>query len=100
MARTSRYQDTPPFQAARGERVVFPGLRPRLPSPATPVLEHTLKATDRLDLIALHYYNDTRLWWRILDANPEVLCGADLSGPGLAGTVILIPAAEEPGGGT
>jgi hypothetical protein len=62
---------------------------------ATGVLEHTLKSTDRLDLLALHYYNDSRKWWRILDANPEILCGADLSDPELVGTVILIPAAEE-----
>ena len=32
---------------------------------------------------------------RILDANPEILCGADLSAPELVGTVILIPASEE-----
>lgn len=60
------------------------------------MLEHTLTATDRFDLLALHYYNDTRKWWRILDANPEILSGMDLSDPALIGTVILIPAAEEP----
>jgi len=97
--RTSRYETTPPFQAAPGETGVFTGLRPRPPGGATAVLEHTLKATDRLDALALHYYNDPRKWWRILDANPELLCGADLSDPQLVGTVILIPAAEEPGGG-
>ena len=98
MARISRYETTPPFRAAPGEALAFAGLRPRVPGPATAVLEHRLKATDRLDTLALHYFNDPRLWWRILDANPEVLCGADLADPQLVGTVILIPAAEEPGG--
>jgi len=98
MPGTSRYESTPPFQAAPGEAPGFAGLRPRDPGAATAVLEHTLKATDRLDALALHYYNDARKWWRILDANPELLCGADLSDPQLVGTVILIPAAEEPGG--
>jgi len=95
MARTNRYQTTLPFQASAGEPRPFSGVRPRVPSVATGVLEHTLKSTDRLDLLALHYYNDSRKWWRILDANPEILCGADLSDPNLVGTVILIPASEE-----
>jgi nucleoid-associated protein YgaU len=98
MARTSRYQTTPPFKESPGQPRPFAGLRPRPLTAATPVLEHTVKSTDRLDLLALHYYNDSRHWWRILDANPELLCGADLSDPALVGSVILIPAAEEPGG--
>ena len=94
----SRYAKTPPFRASPGQPRIFPGIRPRVPGKATAVLEHTLKSTDRLDLLAIHYYNDARKWWRILDANPEILCGADLSDPALVGTVILIPPAEEPGG--
>jgi len=93
----SRYRDVEPFKAATGSTDGFVGLRPRFPQTATAVLEHTLTAMDRLDLLALHYYNDARLWWRILDANPEVLCGTDLGDPALVGTVILIPAATEPG---
>jgi hypothetical protein len=98
MARSDRYQSTSAFQASPGEPRSFLGLRPRDPGPASAVLEHTLKTTDRLDALALHYYNDSRMWWRILDANPEMLCGADLSDPALEGTVVLIPAAKEPGG--
>lgn len=97
MSRLSRYEEVRPFSTAGGGRAAFPGLRPRFPGPAAGVLEHTLAAGDRLDLLALHYYNDPRLWWRILDANPELLCGADLADAARVGTVILIPAASEPG---
>jgi nucleoid-associated protein YgaU len=100
MARGDRYQSTKAFLPSADQPQPFPGLRPRQPGVATGVLEHTWKSTDRLDLLALHYYNDARKWWRILDANPEFLCGVDLSEPGLVGTIILIPQAEEPGGGT
>lgn len=96
----SRYAKTPPFRASPGQPRPFPGMQPRVPGKATAVLEHTLTSSDRLDLLALHYYNDPRKWWRILDANPELLCGADLSNPELVGAVILIPPAEEPGGGS
>ena len=97
MARSSRYQESPPFTAADAVTPAFAGLRPRRITPATPVLEHRVTAMDRLDLLAIHYYNDPRLWWRILDANPELLCGADLADPARIGSVILIPAAEEAG---
>jgi hypothetical protein len=95
MSQISRYQKTSPFQPDSNETLSFFGLRPREIPDATPVLEHTLKSTDRLDSLALQYYNDPRKWWRILDANPEILCGADISDPSLLGRVILIPAAEE-----
>lgn len=100
MARSFRYQQTPPFAPSGEREPTFAGLRPRSLSKATAVLEHTLKATDRLDTLAQHYYGDTRKWWRILDANPEISCGADLADPKLVGTIILIPAAEEPAGGS
>lgn len=99
MARGSRYETAQPFRSSADQPEPFQGLRPRQPGAATAVLEHTLKATDRLDLLAQHYYNDSRKWWRILDANPEFLCGVDLTDPALVGTVILIPPAEEPRGG-
>ena len=94
MARGDRYESALPFRASPEQPRPFPGLRPRTPSVATGVLEHTLTSTDRLDLLALHYYNDARKWWRILDANPEFVCGVDLTDPNLVGSIILIPAAE------
>lgn len=73
----SRYETARPFVAEDGA-VPFPGVRARPIASAPPVLEHTVQAGDRLDRLARHYYNDDRLWWRIVDANPEVFYGADL----------------------
>lgn len=73
----SRYEKARSFAAAEGETDAFPGIRPRAIGPATGVIEHTVRSGDRLDLLARHYYNDGRLWWRIFDANPEILYGGD-----------------------
>lgn len=116
----SRYADARLFEtdARSGER--FAGVRPRTIGPAPGVIEHTVRAGDRLDLLARNYYNDARLWWRIVDANPEYFYGADLlreravvleAGelseertpvpdalivrPDMVGRVILIPRARE-----
>ena len=42
------------------------------------MIQHAVREHERMDALAHHYYNDERLWWRILDANPEFLCGLDL----------------------
>jgi nucleoid-associated protein YgaU len=73
----SRYEQARAFVSEDGESP-FPGVRAREIAPAPPVLEHTVQAGDRLDRLARHYYNDDRLWWRIVDANPEFFYGADL----------------------
>ena len=84
------------------------------------MIEHTVRIGDRLDLLARHYYNDGRQWWRILDANPEFLhaddavlgktlvqegdrlvevdrpeAGAVVVRPSMVGRVIVIPRARE-----
>jgi nucleoid-associated protein YgaU len=73
----SRYEKARAFVSDDGT-TPFPGVRAREIAPAPPVLEHTVEAGDRLDRLARHYYNDDRMWWRIVDANPEVLYGSDL----------------------
>jgi len=93
----SRYAQARPFRFDADERASFSGVRPRAIGPATGVIEHTLRAWDRLDQLAAYYYNDPRKWWRILDANPELLYGGDAVGEEQAGKVILIPGAEETG---
>lgn len=95
LLRGSRYETARAFapDPERGE--VFRGLRPREIGPATGVLEHVVQAGDRLDLLARHYFNDERLWWRIVDANPEFLHGGDLTSEEMRGRVILIPRAQE-----
>lgn len=75
----SRYKSSRPFERADGARgEPFPGLRPRAIGSATGVIEHVVREGDRLDHLARHYYNDERLWWRILDANPQITFGGGL----------------------
>ena len=104
----SRYEKARSFAPGEGGAEPFPGVRPRAIGPAEGVIEHTVRAGDRLDLLARHYYNDGRLWWRILDANPDLLYGGDAvrehdeTGSGgeilhaaMVGRVIVIPRAKE-----
>jgi nucleoid-associated protein YgaU len=91
----SRYEKCQQFTALADGSVVFEGIRPRAIGPATGVVEHTVTAGDRLDLLARHYYNDDRLWWRIADANPEFLYGGEMTLEKMEGHVILIPKAKE-----
>ena len=56
--RGSRYENVKPFAPGDDGSVAFPGLRARDIGPAIGVLEHAVAAGDRLDLLALQYYND------------------------------------------
>lgn len=87
----SRYQDTACFDCGPEPGI----LRARTIPAATAVLEHTIEAGERLDLLARRYYNNDRLWWRILDANPSILLGTDLALTGMAGQRLRIPRAKE-----
>jgi nucleoid-associated protein YgaU len=87
----SRYNSSEGFTAESGKDPVFNGIRPRKFTPAEGVLEYTIKEGDRLDLIALHFYNNSQKWWRILDANPQIIFGADLMMDKYIGETILIP---------
>jgi nucleoid-associated protein YgaU len=95
----SRYESAKEFAGENGKEPVFGGIRPRKIDPAAGVLEYIVKEGDRLDLLSLHFYNNTRRWWRILDANPQIIFGADLMLSDYIGETILIPRSTEPGGG-
>ncbi len=77
----------------------FRGVRSRNIAAAEGVIEHVLAKDERLDLIALQYYNDSSLWWRIVDANPDIVFAGDLMVAKRVGTVIVIPRATRSGGG-
>jgi len=47
-------------------------------------------AADRLDAMAGYLYGDERFWWKIADANPEIMDWTDLP----VGTVLRIPSAD------
>jgi len=91
----SRYQDARRFEPAADGSLRCKGPRAREIGPAPGVIEHVVREGDRLDLLAGHYYNDPRLWWRILDANPDLDDAAVLSMAARAGEVILIPRARD-----
>ena len=91
----SRYEKCPVFASAADGSSVFSGIRPRSIGPASGVIEHTISAGERLDLLARHYYNDDRLWWRIVDANPHIIYSGDMLLRGREGEVILIPKGRE-----
>lgn len=106
LQRGSRYEKALLFESKADGSTVFEGIRPRKIGSATGVINHTIKATDRLDLLARHYYNDDRLWWRILDSNTEFLYGGDMVREeivegekvlqkGMDGEVISIPKVRE-----
>jgi len=48
---------------------------------------HVVAAQDRIDLVADAYYNDPLQWWRIGDANPEILDWSAMP----VGTQIRVP---------
>ena len=91
----SRYENSRVFVAEKGNEPVFNGIHPRKITPAVGVLEYTINEGDRLDLLSLHFYNNTRRWWRILDANPQIIFGADLMLDEFVGETILIPRSTE-----
>lgn len=79
----SRYAQARRFAAAEDGHPPFKGVRPRAIDAATPVVEHGLQTGERLDGLGQHYFNDSRRWWRILDANADLLCAAELELTGL-----------------
>lgn len=95
LLKDSRYKTARRFEADEQGQVRCKGTRPRVIGPAVGVIEHVVREGDRLDLLARHYYGDDRLWWRILDANPDLSSGVELSLKSRAGEVILIPKAKD-----
>lgn len=90
----SRYKETKGFveNERTAGKALFKGLRSREIGLATGVIEYEVKQGDRLDHLARNYYNNDRLWWRILDANPHIIYGADMMlDSRMVGEVILIP---------
>lgn len=87
----SRYKNTRQFSATEKGETIFKGIRPRDIVTHEGVIEHTVSEGDRLDLLARYYYNNSRLWYRIADANPEILFPASIELDGMVGHTILIP---------
>ncbi len=73
----------------------FSGIRAREIPSTEGAVEHVVTDGDRLDLLARHYYNNDRLWWRIVDANPEFVFSGFLLDSDMKGRIILIPRAKD-----
>jgi hypothetical protein len=95
-SRVSRYRDLPDVVTtdSRGRAVRSRSLR-LLPA-VQGVLAHTVEEGDRLDHLADRYYGQPRSWWRIADANPELLSPDDLLGDGPRSTVVVPLEWEDP----
>ena len=64
----SRYNDTPIKLSRKRKRVFKPTMYPRIPLRDSDIFIYP-KFGDRLDNLALKYYNDVSLWWIIAKAN-------------------------------
>lgn len=91
----SRYQEARSFDPLADGTEVFSGIRARKIKPATGVIEYQVKTGDRLDHLAQQYYNNDRLWWRIVDANPDIVFAGNMLSEAMNGSVILIPKLTE-----
>ncbi len=100
LLRGSRYADAGFFEPGPDGTVPFRGLRPRRVGSAPGVVEHTIAIRERLDGLAHHYYVEPRLWYRLMEANADVIFPEDLlwdpepaeeNGTERLGAMILIP---------
>ena len=57
------------------------------PTYSTEYTTYVWRDVDRIDLLALKFLGSSTLWWRIMDANPEILNALEIE----PGTEIRIP---------
>jgi len=74
----SRYRNLPQSSALTADGESLPGVDLRAISPRPGTFLHTVQDSDRLDLLAYKYYNDSTMWWQICDANPSLAFPTDL----------------------
>lgn len=82
--KNSRYTKTPLY--SRDDIMVFK--RRNLQNYNTRESQvHTYIQGETLPMLANKYYNDTQLWWCILEANPKYRCPLDIN----YGDILVIP---------
>lgn len=67
------------------------GIRKRYKFDLTDAVYYTFIQGDTLDGLAYKYYENSQLWWAILDANPKYQSEMEIK----AGDIICIPPYEE-----
>ena len=85
----SRYIKTPAY-VRRGETLVF-RIRNRIHFNDSLCKYYTVIQGDTIDGIAYKQYNNAKLWWAIMDANPSLQSELDLK----VGAILKIPSFEE-----
>jgi LysM domain len=87
--RSSRYYDGPLYQAAHKYTNVYNIVVDRKWPKSTLVryIEHTWAYGDSLAILANKYLKDPTLWWKILEANPNIMDPFAIP----TGSVIRIP---------
>lgn len=84
----SRYSDSTIATVTKGSSQVAVIVPSAQSAYSFTFVSHVVAIGERVETIAYQYYHDASLWWRIADANPEILWWDNLA----AGTVLRIPA--------
>ena len=74
----SRYKNIPEYSVMDASGKVSKAESLRWIPDTSGTFMHTIKESDRLDLLAYKYYGDAKKWWLICDANSEVFLPLDL----------------------
>ena len=86
----SRYLNTTMYNRLNSDTYVF-RIRERNTFSEEGVQFYEWKGGDTLDVVAYNYYDDCRLRWAILDANPKYRTEYDI----MCGDILAIPDYEE-----
>lgn len=86
----SRYTSTPTYYPDGSDKKIF-DIRQRFQFNTTGATYHTWTSGDTLDFLAYKIYNNSELWWAILDANPQYQSELDIK----VGDIVTIPTFKE-----
>jgi hypothetical protein len=70
---TSRYYKLLVYDATSAAGTSHPTVAIRSstpPAPGTTVYRHTVSGVETMEYLAWRYYGDSKMWWRIAEANP------------------------------
>ncbi len=92
LTKGSRYEKVRTYNYLHPDKGLIPTFIRRRPlkiPPDSAVIRHQVLEKERLDFLAYHYLGDSRLWWVILEANPQYVTPWDVR----AGDIIYVPTA-------
>lgn len=85
---TSRYSDSTLITSVTDSGISVQSITPSSQQSYTfTYVYHTFNGSDRMDSLSYAFYGDPTLWWKIGDANPEILDWSSVT----PGTLIRIP---------